>query len=112
MSDKFFFKGRKTPKPKHESYGYNTKRVAKRGTESNPLNLIVNSEAREIEIKQRVFDSELVANIVIDVNAVEDIGALEQLLTKVKPVVSDKKPDRNQACPCGSGDKYKKCCGK
>ncbi len=27
------------------------------------------------------------------------------------PVVSDKKVGRNEPCPCGSGKKYKKCCG-
>jgi uncharacterized protein YecA (UPF0149 family) len=26
-------------------------------------------------------------------------------------VVKDKKPGRNDPCPCGSGKKYKKCCG-
>lgn len=24
---------------------------------------------------------------------------------------SQKKPERNQLCPCGSGKKHKKCCG-
>lgn len=28
-----------------------------------------------------------------------------------KTVVKDKEPGRNDACPCGSGKKYKKCCG-
>ncbi len=28
-----------------------------------------------------------------------------------KPVTKDKKPGRNDLCPCGSGKKYKKCCG-
>ncbi|MCD6292690.1 MAG: SEC-C domain-containing protein, partial [Deltaproteobacteria bacterium] len=31
---------------------------------------------------------------------------------KQKPVVSGKKVGRNDPCPCGSGKKYKKCCGK
>lgn len=112
MSDKFFFKGRKTPKPKHESYGYNTKRVAKLGSESNPLELVVNTEVRESEIKLQLLEHKLMANITVDVNASEDVGSLEQLLIKEQPVISDKKPDRNQVCPCGSGHKYKKCCGK
>ena len=30
----------------------------------------------------------------------------------VKPVQADKTPGRNDPCPCGSGKKYKKCCGK
>ena len=31
---------------------------------------------------------------------------------KPKPFVADKKVGRNDPCPCGSGKKYKKCCGK
>ena len=31
---------------------------------------------------------------------------------QAKPFVSDKKVGRNDPCPCGSGKKYKKCCGK
>ena len=29
-----------------------------------------------------------------------------------KPAVDYGKIDRNDPCPCGSGKKYKKCCGK
>ncbi len=33
--------------------------------------------------------------------------------TKVKPIVNDvPKVGRNDPCPCGSGKKYKKCCGQ
>ena len=35
---------------------------------------------------------------------------IEQLTPKV-PVRKDATPDRNDLCPCGSGKKYKKCCG-
>ena len=28
-----------------------------------------------------------------------------------EPVRADRKPGRNDPCPCGSGKKYKKCCG-
>jgi preprotein translocase subunit SecA len=31
---------------------------------------------------------------------------------KQSPVVKDKKVGRNDPCPCGSGKKYKNCCGK
>ena len=31
---------------------------------------------------------------------------------KKEPVKKDKKPGRNDPCPCGSGKKYKNCCGK
>jgi preprotein translocase subunit SecA len=29
-----------------------------------------------------------------------------------KPVTNDKKVGRNDSCPCGSGRKYKNCCGR
>ena len=32
--------------------------------------------------------------------------------TKGTPIKNDKKVKRNEACPCGSGKKYKQCCGK
>ena len=51
MSDKFFFKGRKNPKPKHESFGYNTKRASKLGTHDNPLTLVVCHEERKREVE-------------------------------------------------------------
>ena len=31
---------------------------------------------------------------------------------KSKTIVKEKPPGRNDPCPCGSGKKYKKCCGK
>ena len=31
---------------------------------------------------------------------------------KKQPVRKQKKPGRNDPCPCGSGLKYKKCCGR
>ena len=36
----------------------------------------------------------------------------EQLPPPVDPIRSDAKPKRNAPCPCGSGKKYKQCCGK
>ncbi len=40
-------------------------------------------------------------------------GDLDNASIKAKPVVNkDKKVGRNDLCPCGSGKKYKKCCGQ
>ncbi|MCU7833655.1 MAG: preprotein translocase subunit SecA [gamma proteobacterium symbiont of Taylorina sp.] len=54
-----------------------------------------------------------------DVNALEDSGqsgsggANEDTEEKAQPFVrSGQKVGRNQPCPCGSGKKYKQCCGK
>ena len=36
----------------------------------------------------------------------------EEKEKKNQPFKADKKPKRNNPCPCGSGKKYKQCCGK
>lgn len=38
--------------------------------------------------------------------------AVEKIQTKPKPVRTGPKVGRNDPCPCGSGKKYKQCCGK
>lgn len=30
----------------------------------------------------------------------------------VEPIHAEQPPGRNDPCPCGSGKKYKKCCGR
>ena len=37
---------------------------------------------------------------------------IEKEYKKSKTVVKEKTVGRNEPCPCGSGKKYKKCCGK
>ena len=44
----------------------------------------------------------------------EDIEAEKKLLKKtqkVDPIQAREEPGRNDPCPCGSGKKFKKCCG-
>lgn len=41
-----------------------------------------------------------------------DFDYYENGIWEQKPVVKDKKIYPNDPCPCGSGKKYKKCCGK
>ncbi len=44
----------------------------------------------------------------------DDVEAEKELLEKtekVEPLKADAVPERNAPCPCGSGKKYKKCCG-
>lgn len=36
----------------------------------------------------------------------------EPLPPPVEPIHVEKKPQRNDPCPCGSGKKFKQCCGK
>lgn len=37
---------------------------------------------------------------------------IPQPTTKTQPIINAEKVGRNDPCPCGSGKKYKKCCGK
>ena len=41
----------------------------------------------------------------------EEREEIEKEYKKSKTIVKDKTPGRNDPCPCGSGKKYKKCCG-
>jgi len=44
----------------------------------------------------------------------EDVKAEKELIEKTKkvdPIHVENAPGRNDPCPCGSGKKYKKCCG-
>lgn len=111
MSDKFFFKGKKEKKPKHTSYGFNTKRAAKLGTEVNPFALLVQSETRKLEIEAILLENKLFAEIEVNESKDENIIDLEGYLNKPKTTTFEKTPNRNEPCSCGSGKKYKKCCG-
>ena len=39
-------------------------------------------------------------------------ATIKREYNKTKTVVKAKKIGRNEPCPCGSGKKYKQCCGK
>lgn len=113
MSDKFFFKGRQDKRENHVLKGFETKAKTKAGTKKQPLNLVVTSSKRQQEVAALVADANLYANIRIDESeqGVEAIEELNILLNKPKTVKLEKQPARNEPCVCGSGKKYKKCCG-
>ncbi|MCL6416211.1 SEC-C domain-containing protein [Aestuariirhabdus sp. Z084] len=113
MSDKFFFKGRQDSRQHHTDYDYQPKSSHKSGSKKNPLNLVVTSEARQQEVEAQLAEAGLFADIRLDSSegAVESIGELTALLHKGETVKLEKTPSRNDPCSCGSGKKYKKCCG-
>ncbi len=45
-------------------------------------------------------------------SAVADVEERQQTQGTHQPYIADKKPKRNEPCPCGSGKKYKHCCGR
>lgn len=113
MSDKLFFKGRQDARQNHIKYGYKTNSSNKTGTKKYPLVLGVTNEVRKLEVETLVADAKLFAEVSLDESdgAVESIGELTLVLNKQATVKLDKVPGRNDLCICGSGKKYKKCCG-
>ena len=53
-------------------------------------------------------------NITIEVLSIEEMKKhiMYDYYLEMKPIVNPSKIGRNELCPCGSGKKYKKCCGK
>jgi len=101
------------------------KSMAKLGTEKNPLIFRVQTEERLGEIACICEENNWKFIGGLEPDEPEDISEVEYLLNPKgfdsKPrmkrsnhmtVVKDE-PDigRNDPCPCGSGKKYKKCCG-
>jgi len=108
---KFFFKGTPDVMGKYGKSGYNPKPNVKPGSESDPLSVRVNSEARKAEIEAILLEQDLFADIEIDSAVDENVSELEAVLNTPKTQRFEKTPERNDPCSCGSGKKYKKCCG-
>ena len=113
MSDKFFFNGRQDARKDHSSQGFQTKAARKGGSKKYPLTLVVTSEERQREVEALVAGAKLYAQVNVDNTdgAEESIAELTALLNKGGTITEDKTPARNDPCSCGSGKKYKKCCG-
>lgn len=108
---KFFFMGRPDVMGQYGKNGFSPKRNAKKGSELHPLSLVVNSKSRKLEVEEILLKHKLFASIELNVEVDEDISELDFALNKPKTQVFDKVPKRNSPCICGSGKKYKKCCG-
>ena len=79
---------------------FNGKKAAKLGTENNPAVVYVKTKKR------------MKYKIEVERDKPEDITDLEILMNWPEPQEAEKKVGRNEPCPCGSGKKYKKCCGR
>jgi len=111
MSDKFFFKGRPGNKPTHVNHAFSTNRVIKQGTEEHPLSLTVATEERKAELEAIAAENGLYTDVTVDADVAENTAELDCILNKPESVTVEKTPKRNDPCSCGSGKKFKKCCG-
>ena len=91
---------------------FDGKKTAKLGTEKNPAVVKVQTEERVKELESVFEENGWKYIIELDPDKPEDIINLEILLNPVKTRITEKNVGRNEPCPCGSGKKYKKCCGE
>ena len=91
---------------------FDGKMKAKLGTEKNPAVVNVQTEGRVKELESVFEENGWKYTIELEPDKPEDAKDLEMLLHPLKTKVTEKKVGRNETCPCGSGKKYKKCCGK
>ena len=91
---------------------FDGKKTAKLGTEKNPCVVNVQTKERVKELKSVFEENGWKYQIKLEPDNAEDITDLEILLNPPKTRITEKKVGRNESCPCGSGKKYKKCCGK
>lgn len=88
------------------------KKTAKLGTEKNPARVHVRTEERFKEITAQFKAKGWSFKIELEPDKAEDISDLERLLNPIKPRRVEPKLGRNEPCSCGSGKKYKNCCGR
>ncbi len=91
---------------------FNDQKTAKLGTKKRPAVVNVQTEERMKEVSSEFEKNGWIYTIGLEPDKPEDITDLEILLNPPKTRKAEKKIGRNEPCPCGSGKKYKKCCGK
>jgi len=91
---------------------FNGQKAAKLGTEKKPAVVNVQTEERLKEVASIFEEKGWKYTIELEPGKPENITDLEILLNPPKPKIAEKKVYRNEPCPCGSGNKFKKCCGK
>ncbi|WP_427982637.1 PBPRA1643 family SWIM/SEC-C metal-binding motif protein [Agarivorans sp.] len=107
---KFFYKGRIEKKPKHQSFGFNTKRVIKPGSAEAPLSLSVHTQEKKQQLLVLAERENIFVDISVDPDQEERTEQLDIYLKKPETSRQAKTPKRNELCHCGSGKKFKKCC--
>ncbi len=90
--------------------------MAKLGSDKRPAVVRVNSVTRAEEIVAYCNERGWKVIVGVEPEETEDLADLEKLgggtrQTK-SPNRSEPRIGRNEPCPCGSGKKYKKCCGR
>ena len=92
--------------------------MVKLGTEKRPAVVRVRTMERAQEIMALCQEHDWQVIVGVETDKAEDISDVEKLINPIEKSpnsatnVAVPKIGRNAPCPCGSGLKYKKCCGK
>ncbi len=86
--------------------------MAKLGTKKKPAVVRVKTQERAKEIASICTKHGWHYIIGIEPDKQELVSDIDRLLNSSASEITEKKLGRNDPCPCGSGKKYKKCCGK
>lgn len=108
---KIFQKGPAMKQAERNKSNFEIKNALRLGSRKAPAQICVQTQEREQELAAVCAENGWSCEIEVDAERDEDIRSLEILQNKQTTAVSDKKPNRNDPCPCDSGKKYKKCCG-
>ena len=91
---------------------FDGKKNARLGTAKNPAAVSVKTKTRLNEVS-KIFDKNGGKfTVALEPEKPEDVTDLEILLNPQKTMIAETKVGRNAPCPCGSGKKHKKCCGR
>jgi len=85
--------------------------MAKLGTKKKPIIVRVHSDEKAKYVAETCAEHGWHYIIGFEADQPEDISDLEKLLHPDRQQAKTSKISRNSPCPCGSGKKYKKCCG-
>jgi SWIM/SEC-C metal-binding protein len=85
--------------------------MAKLGSKKKPIVVRVQTEARALEVSTVCSENGWHDIAGIEPDKPEDVSDLDRALNPLTPLQATQAPGRNDPCPCGSGKKYKKCCG-
>jgi SWIM/SEC-C metal-binding protein len=86
--------------------------MPKLGSEKKPIIVRVKTDKRAQEVASICHQHGWHYIIGFEPDQPEDISDLNRALNPPTPVIAAATPSRNDPCPCGSGKKYKKCCGR
>jgi len=86
--------------------------MAQLGTKKRPAIVRVRTEGRAQEVLAMATDAGVEIIVGIEPDKLEDISDLTKAMKNRQSFAQTARPSKNAACPCGSGRKYKGCCGK